>query len=144
MWKDRKILLINVEQKKADDRMYKKNHRSNRKIIKGRFREDTNLKCLCWKEILCCVNILTLCRAMVIRNNMSNPMMMASTMIQEATVASGTFPTNIVCTSTWSGLSVNEKGKFLRIQDLWIYNNTKNNGHKSLENYEKPSYFNLF
>ena len=35
--------------------------------------------------------------------------MMASKMIQVATLASGIFPTNIVCTSTWSGLSVNER-----------------------------------
>jgi hypothetical protein len=46
---------------------------------------------------------------------------MASTMIQVDALASVILPTNIVCTSTWSGLSVNERGKLLRIQYLWIY-----------------------
>lgn len=56
---------------------------------------------------------LTLCRAMVMRDNMSTPMMMASTMIQVATVPSGIFPWNIVCTVTPSGLCKKESLNYL-------------------------------
>jgi hypothetical protein len=54
-------------------------------------------------------------------DSMSNPVMIANPMIQAATVTSGILPTNIVCTSTWSGLSVKERVKLLRLQYVMVY-----------------------
>jgi hypothetical protein len=82
-------------------------YRNKRKIIKRDSKNDTSIKFMCCKEILHCVSVLTLYRAMIMRNNINTPAMMASTMIQDIALASWIFPTNIVYTSTWSGLSVN-------------------------------------